>query len=268
MPFYRFENLEKKTFNPHLSTGQAQGVHGTYIFFSKVHKEAGTGSELHYHPNELIVFPLEGKINVLVGKDRRIVSPGSFVHIPPCAHHQVKATEDGPENHLYIKDRTWTMIGVAADEPLPDRAPTVEEVGKKFEKGLWPGLGKESGESAARTEGLGNCYYSLLHSLDSPPASGKCDFCIEGNRMAFGFTELPGGYGEQHPESAHEQFYYIVSGSLEARVNDDREQVGSKGTIHIPKGSSYSFTVTGSTPVRLVYVRSTTNLETACDAAK
>ena len=47
----------------------------------------------------------------------------------------MKATEDEPCAYLYIKDCTWTVVGVSADEELPDKPMSVEEANQKFEKG-------------------------------------------------------------------------------------------------------------------------------------
>ena len=115
MPFYRFEKLKSYRFNPHLSTADGPVIEGEYLYFRMVTKKAGTGAELHYHPNELLAFPLRGKVDCIVGTDRRIVEPGVLVHFPPYARHGFKATEDGDLKYLYIKDRTWTLIGAAAD---------------------------------------------------------------------------------------------------------------------------------------------------------
>ena len=62
MPFHRFENLRVHHLNPHLSTGEGPVIEGEYMYFRIVTKKAGTGSTLHYHPNELMAFPLRGKI--------------------------------------------------------------------------------------------------------------------------------------------------------------------------------------------------------------
>ncbi|MCC7080155.1 MAG: cupin domain-containing protein [Burkholderiales bacterium] len=104
MPFYRFEQFQSRLLTPHLSSGAAPVIEGRYMSFCLLHKEAGTGSELHYHPNELLIFPIRGKINAIVGTDRRIVAPGTFVHCPAYARHSMKAAEDGPVDYLYIKD--------------------------------------------------------------------------------------------------------------------------------------------------------------------
>ncbi len=122
MPFHRFENYKVHHLNPHLSTGEGPVIEGAYMYFRIVTKKAGTGSTLHYHPNELMAFPLKGKINAVVGRERRIVKPGTFVHMPPYARHGFTACEDGDLTYLYIKDRTWTLIGSAEDEALPDEA--------------------------------------------------------------------------------------------------------------------------------------------------
>ena len=78
MPYYRFEDMEQLRTNPHLSSGKGAIVTGTYMTLRNNNKEAGTGSQLHYHPNELMVYPISGKINAVVGKDHRIVEAGTF----------------------------------------------------------------------------------------------------------------------------------------------------------------------------------------------
>jgi len=63
MPFHRFEGLKSYRFNPHLSTAEGPVIEGEYLYFRLVTKRAGTGAELHYHPNELMAFPLKGKVD-------------------------------------------------------------------------------------------------------------------------------------------------------------------------------------------------------------
>ena len=82
MPFHRFDELARSVSNPLLAKdSQGATVEGKHMYFRHLHQAAGTGSELHYHPNELVIFPLIGRMNVVVGKDHRIVGPGTFVHI-------------------------------------------------------------------------------------------------------------------------------------------------------------------------------------------
>ena len=265
MPFYRFENFKSYRFNPHLSTADGPVIEGEYLYFRMVTKRAGTGAELHYHPNELLAFPLRGKVDCIVGTDRRIVEPGMLVHFPPYARHGFKATEDGDLKYLYIKDRTWTLIGAAADEALPGKALTATQVQKDFRAGKYPGRKKEPEKSRAIIEGLGNCYYPMIDSLQAPPASGHCERWVEGTNIAFGFVESPPGHAEQEKHSAHEMFVYVIAGALDARVGSRKQKVGVGDVIHVPLRSAYRWTVPKNGPVRYTAVRSTPRLEAAID---
>jgi hypothetical protein len=93
-----------------------------------VTKPAGTGSEPHYHPNALLIFPTAGKLNAVAGQDRRIVGPGTFVHAPAFARHSMRAAEDAELGYLYLKDKTWTVVGLAVDERVPEKALSIEEI--------------------------------------------------------------------------------------------------------------------------------------------
>lgn len=263
MPFYRFENFKSYRFNPHLSTAEGPVIGGEFMYFRRVTKRAGTGSELHYHPNELMAFPLEGKINCLVGADRRIVPPGTFVHIPPYARHGFKATEDGDLHYLYIKDRTWTLIGVAADEALPDKALSANEVAKDIKAGRYPGNKKDPKKSKAIIDGLGNCYYPMINALDAPAASGHCERWVEGTHIAFGFVESPPSHKEQMTRAPHEIFIYVVRGALEAQVGREKQRVAAGDIIHVPQGADYRWTVGKGEAVRYAAVRSLPRLEAA-----
>ena len=261
MPFYRFENFKSYRFNPHLSTADGPVIEGETMYFRMVTKKAGTGAELHYHPNELLAFPLSGKVDCIVGKDRRIVQPGMLVHFPPFARHGFKATEDGDLKYLYIKDRTWTLIGAAADEALPDKALTATQVQKDFRAGKYPGGRKEPEKSQAIIEGLGNCYYPMIDSLEAPPASGHCERWVEGAHIAFGFVESPPGHTEEEKRTAHEIFLYVIAGGLDARVGKKQQKVGAGDVIHVPRGAAYRWTVRKGGAARYAAVRSTPRLE-------
>lgn len=265
MPFYRMENFRSHHLNPHLSSGEGPVIEGTYLYFRINTKRAGTGSQLHYHPNELMAFPLSGKINCVVGKERRIVRPGMFVHIPPNARHGFTATEDGDLSYLYIKDRTWTLIGAAADEALPDRARSATEVARDLAAGKYPGEKKDAAKSTAIIEGLGNCFYPMIESLDAPPASGHNERWVEGVYLAFGFTESPAGHEARSDAAPHEYFFYVIQGALEAEVDGEKKRAGAGDVIHAPKGKAYSWKVAKGGNARYAGVRSTPALEAQVD---
>lgn len=264
MPFYRFENIESHYLTPHLSTGKAPVIEGQYMYFCLLHKNAGTGSELHYHPNELLIFPLRGKIKAIVGKDRRIVSPGTFVHAPAYARHSMKATEDGHCQYLYIKDKTWTVVGLAENEAVPERAMTVEEVNRRYKVGERDKHKGAQGKSRAIVEGLDVCFYPVIESLDAPQRSARHVNWIEGERLAFGFFEVPGGYDEPETTAQHEMFIYILSGRLRARSGDRTKLVESGDIVHVSRDSACRLQVE-SPFARYVLVCSTPYLENRID---
>lgn len=81
--------------------------------------------------------------------------------------------------------------------------------------------------------------------------------------MVFGFSEIVTAHRQPLEESAHEQFLYLITGSLDARVDDDQEEVYPGGIIHIPMGARYGFSINGNNGVRFVTVSSTSKLESA-----
>lgn len=260
MPFHRFEDFESSYLTPHLSSGKAPVIEGKYMYFCLLHKTAGTGSELHYHPNELLIFPLRGKINAIVGTDRRIVSPGTFVHAPAYARHSMKATEDGDCQYLYIKDKTWTVVGLAEDEAVPDKAMTVDEVNRKYNVGDRDKHQKAQGKSQAVIEGLHTCYYPIIDALDAPQASARRVNWIEGERLAFGFFETPSGHHEPQRQAEHEMFVYVLGGELHAQAGAESKLIKAGDIVHVARGDGYRIQVK-SPFARYALVCSTTYLE-------
>lgn len=264
MSFHRFEDIESHYLTPHLSTGKAPVIDGQYMYFCLLHKNAGTGSELHYHPNELLIFPLRGRINAIVGKDRRIVSPGTFVHAPAYARHSMRATEDGHCQYLYIKDKTWTVVGLAENEAVPERAMTVEEVNRRYKVGEREAHKGAAGKSQAIVEGLDICFYPIIESLDAPRRSARHVDWIEGERIAFGFFEVPGGYDEPRATAQREMFVYVLSGRVQAMADGESRAIGAGDIVHIPRGMAYRLQVQ-SPFARYVLVCSTPYLEQRID---
>ncbi len=265
MPFHRFEEIESHYLTPHLSSGKAPVIEGQYMYFCLLHKDAGTGSELHYHPNELLIFPVRGKINAIVGKDRRIVPPGTFVHAPAYARHSMRATEDAPVQYLYIKDKTWTVVGLAENEGVPEKAMTVEEVNRRYKVGEREKHKNTEGKSQAVVEGLDVCFYPIIESLDAPRRSARHVDWIEGERLAFGFFEVPGGYDEPEATAQHEMFVYVLSGKLHASAEGRSKPIGAGDIVHVPRGASYRLQVQ-SPYARYVLVCSTPYLEKRIDS--
>ena len=245
MPYYRFEDMEQICTNPHLSSGNGAIVGGEHITLRNNNKATGTGSQLHYHPNELLIFLIAGKLNAVVGKDQRIIHPGTFVHVPPNARHQMRATEDGPVSYLYCKDNTWPMTGIAADEAPPEEAPTVEEIQKKHAEGVWAGQEKDASKSEAIIEGLDDCYYHVM-DFGEPEYSGRICSAFNGERLSFSYYESPEGHEENEKSLAHERFMYIMTGTMGSSIDGEKKAVSSGDLLHVPQHASASFRVSSS----------------------
>lgn len=264
MPFYRFEDLESYFLTPHLSTATGPVIEGKYMYFCLNNKIAGTGSELHYHPNELLVFPVRGKINAIVGKDRRIKGLGTFVHVPPYARHSIKATEDGNCQYLYIKDKTWTVVGLAENEAVPEKAMTIDEVNQKFKAGELNERKAEAEKSRVVIEGIHTCFYPIIESIDAPRCSARCESWVIGERLAFGFFEVPSTYNEPAVTGEHEMFTYVLAGKLHGEVGSESKQMTAGDIMYVPRGAAFRLQVQ-SEFARYVMVCSTSFLENRID---
>jgi len=108
-------------------------------------------------------------------------------------------------------DPTGACNAAPSDTAAPQliQARSATEVQKDIKAGRYPGMKKAPEKSQAIIEGLGNCYYPMIDSLDAPPASGHCARWVEGTNIAFGFVESPPGHAEEEKRAAHEMFVYV-----------------------------------------------------------
>lgn len=266
MPFYRFEQFEDIVSNLHLSTGRGPIIEGEYMNLRLNNKDAGTGSQLHYHPNELMVFPLFGNIDSTVGSDSRVVAPGTFVHVAPNVLHSMKATVEGTLSYLYVKDRTWSMVGVAADEAPPEQALSIDELKQTLARGEDPAGAAAGGESKGIEQAPGDSYFPIIDRLDADPASARRSFWVEGARLAFGFIERPAGSDGGAAPAAREQFIYVIGGEIAAAIAGEAKTVAAGDILHVPKGEELSLAV-GSAPARYVVFQPMPALERQLDGA-
>jgi quercetin dioxygenase-like cupin family protein len=87
---------------------------------------------------------------------------------------------------------------------------------------------------------------------------------IEGERLAFGFFEVPAGYDEPSMKAAREMFVYVLSGKLQAEADGQTRTIGAGDIIHVPRGATYRLQV-ASPFARYVLVCSTPYLEKRID---
>ena len=259
MPFFRFEDLQSHHFNPHLSETRGPVIEGDYMYFRRVTKAAGSRSRPHYHPNEFMAFFLHGRSHATLGTQKRVARPGMLVHIPSNARHSFKSIDD--VEYLYIKDRTWTLVGAAADEALPEEAVSATQLAKALHDGTYRSRRDNGEQSQAIVEGLGDCFYPWLDRIDAPPASGHHARRLEGRHLTFELVESPPGQTAQEDAARHETFAYVIAGALDATVGEAQRRASTGDVIHVPRGTAYRWTVADGAPVRYAVVRSTRLLE-------
>jgi quercetin dioxygenase-like cupin family protein len=207
-----------------------------------------------------MAFLLEGEFDSIVGEEQHHVKPGTLVHIPSNAQHSFRAGPHGIR-YLYLKDRTWTLIGTAADEALPDKARSATEVARDIAAGKYPGREKAPEKSQAITSGLGNCHYVMCEGFKGDKPSGHHEQWVNGVNLSWAYVQSPAGYETAERAAAHELLAYVISGELDTLVGNDAHRAGAGDVIHVPRGAAYRWQVSGPGPARYTVARSTTRLE-------
>ena len=258
MPYFRFDQLKSHHLNPHLSTTQGPVIEAATMYFRCVTKKSGEQSRLHYHPNEFMAFLLEGEFESTVGDEQHQVTPGTLVHIPSNAQHSFKAGPQGIR-YLYLKDRTWTLIGAAADEALPGKARSATEVARDIAAGKYPGRDKAPQQSQAITSGLGGCHYAMSDGFDKAAPSGHHEQWVNGLNLSWAYVRSPDGHVCAESAALHERLVYVISGTLQVDVAGVARAAGEGDVIHVPRGVAYGWQVTGGACYTVA--RSTDRLE-------
>lgn len=86
MPFYDLKELDAKQLPGYLR----RVLTGKNLMLVYVEREAGSVQE-HSHPNEQMVYLLEGRGRFRVGGEEREVEAGQVAHIPADVPHRLEA---------------------------------------------------------------------------------------------------------------------------------------------------------------------------------
>ena len=113
--FFNWEDKEKATIGGDYSSAFGSFIEGKRMLVAIVHKDKGTGSRLHSHPNEQFNYILQGRFDVKVDDEEKIVGPGELVYIPADTPHYVIAVSDGGGDYYVTKDASWGIAGAAVD---------------------------------------------------------------------------------------------------------------------------------------------------------
>lgn len=75
--------------------------HGENLMLSYLEMDAGAEVPLHHHPHEQGGILLEGRLQLTIGDETRVVEAGSLFIIPPNTPHRAVAV-DGPAKVLDV----------------------------------------------------------------------------------------------------------------------------------------------------------------------
>ena len=157
--------------------------------------------------------------------------------------------------YLYIKDKTWSLLGFSAKDGSPGQESASKALSKRS-------------KSPMIVEGLGNCFYPVIDRLEAPAASATRCVWQEGARLGFGFIELISGTCDKHAASPHEMVLYVLNGTAHATVGRQQRKVKAGDVIEIPRGARYELAVPKGKSARLVGTRSTSFLEAQLQPGK
>lgn len=115
MYFHKWEDKEKFDIGPHYSSAHGSVIKGERMQVALVHKDQGTGSRLHTHPNEQFNYVLKGALRARVEDEEKVVKAGDLVHIPANAAHYVVAVSEGGASYYVVKDTSWGIAGEPVD---------------------------------------------------------------------------------------------------------------------------------------------------------
>ena len=83
---------------------------------SLVHKERGTGSNPHHHPNEQLNYIIKGTLRVKIGDfPEQLCGPGTLLYFPANMVHYTIATEDEDVVFFALKDLSHGITGIPVD---------------------------------------------------------------------------------------------------------------------------------------------------------
>jgi quercetin dioxygenase-like cupin family protein len=74
---------------------------GQQLMLSYLEMEDGAEIPLHHHPHEQAGILLQGKVQLTIGEETRVVEPGALFIIPPNVPHRAVAL-DGPATVLDV----------------------------------------------------------------------------------------------------------------------------------------------------------------------
>jgi quercetin dioxygenase-like cupin family protein len=100
-----------KVHGPDFTTATGFCVEGERMIVALMRMPAGTGAELHWHPNEQWMYVVEGTFTANIDGKTFEAKPGSILYIPPNIVHSVRATREADGAFFTVKDASHGLWG-------------------------------------------------------------------------------------------------------------------------------------------------------------
>ena len=113
---YKFElaSVNHIMGGPDYSTANGACVEGDRMIVALMRMPAGTGAELHSHPNEQWIYVLEGTFDCEISGQHYLAEAGSVVYVPADSMHKGRATPEADVLFFTCKDASHGLHGVRA----------------------------------------------------------------------------------------------------------------------------------------------------------
>jgi|GEM_PF-581568 len=223
-------------FSKKITTSKGARVKGERLTVGYVHKERGTGSQPHRHPNvEQFNFVLKGQLQPWVDGEERVIGPGEAVHIPANTLHSIIAV--GEEDCIFF------MVKDAAKDPERGTSGVPEDPNVSAPR-------QESEVLEGIDKGEDSKYFFKFNKNDAELLNPKMTTTkgtrIDGDRITIGLMSHAAGTGAQlhrHPDV--EQFMYTISGRCEVSVEGEEKVIGPGDLWHVPPNALHGNIVVG-----------------------
>lgn len=97
------------------SSSFGAALRGEKVQVGHIHKEVGSGTKLHTHPNEQFSFVLSGTMLYEIDGHAVEAPPNSVTHLPPGVRHSALASAAGDVLTFVAKDTSHGMSGPPVD---------------------------------------------------------------------------------------------------------------------------------------------------------
>jgi quercetin dioxygenase-like cupin family protein len=99
---------------PAYSTANGSCIEGDRMIVALMRMPAGTGAEVHSHPNEQWIYIMEGTFEGEIEGQPFSAKPGTVLYIPSNAKHSGKASKAGDVVFFTVKDSSYGLHGIKA----------------------------------------------------------------------------------------------------------------------------------------------------------